>query len=134
MRTAHLDRLGGPEKGRLGLWIVDDLGRGLLVLSLAWQKHSLNVWQHTTLRNGDPIEQSVQLLIITDSQLEMSGDDSGFLVVTGSISSQLKNLSSKVFHDSGEVDWCTSSYTLSIVALSQQTVDSANWELKSSSG
>merc|ERR1719449_226929 len=39
----------------------------------------------------------------------MTGDDTGFLVVASSIACQFKDLSSQVFHDSGQVDWCSCS-------------------------
>ena len=86
----------------------------------------------STLGNGDSRQELVQLLIIPDGKLEVAGDDPGLLVVTGSIASQLKDLSSEVLHDSSQVDWGTSTNTLSIVALAEETVDTANWELESS--
>ena len=104
------------------------------LVGLLGEEHSLDVGQHTTLGDGHSTEKLVQLLIVTDGQLEMSWDDPGLLVVTGSISCQLKDLSSQVLHDSGQVDWGSSSDPLSIVALAEMTVDSAHWELKSSTG
>jgi hypothetical protein len=62
----------------------------------------------------------------------VAGDDPGLLVVTGSIASQLEDLSSQVLHDGGQVDRGTSANTVSVVALAEQTVDTANRELKSS--
>ena len=44
-----------------------------------------------------------------------------FLVVTGSIASQLKDLRSQVLHDSSHVDWGSSSDMLSIVSLAEET-------------
>ena len=64
----------------------------------------------------------------------MTWDDPGLLVVTGGVSCQLQDLSNEVLHDGGQVDWCTSSYTFGIVALSQVTVDSTDWELKTGPG
>ena len=64
----------------------------------------------------------------------MTGDDSGLLVVTGSVASELEDLSSEVFHDGSQVHWCTGTYTLSIVALAEKTVDTSDGELKSSPG
>ncbi len=77
----------------------------LCLLSLLGQKNSLDVGEDTTLGNGDSSKKLVQLLVITDGQLEVAGDDSGLLVVTGSIACQLKNLSSQVLHDGSQVDW-----------------------------
>jgi hypothetical protein len=102
------------------------------LLGLLGQKNSLDVGEDSTLGDGDSSEQFVQLLVVTDGQLKVTGDDPGLLVVTGSISSQLEDLSCQVLHDGGHVDWGTSSHTLSIVSLAEQTVDTSNGELKSS--
>ena len=45
------------------------------------------------------------------------------LVITGSIASEFENLGSEVFKNGSEVDGCTSSYSLSIVATLEHTVD-----------
>merc|ERR1739838_672538 len=103
-----------PSKGPDALFCcryVRDLSLGSL-LRLLGQKNSLDVGEDSTLGNGDSSEQLVQLLVITDSQL--------------------KDLSSQVLHDSSHVDWGTSSHTGSIVSLAEQTVDTSNWELESS--
>jgi len=61
----------------------------------------------------------------------MPWDDAGLLVVPGSITSQLQDLSSQVFHDCCHVHWGTSSNPLGIVTLPEQPVDPAHWKLKS---
>ena len=117
------------------VFVLDAVGCNLLgLLGLLGEEYSLDVGQYTTLGNGDTAEKLVQLLVITDGQLQVTWDDPGLLVVTGSVACQLKNLSSQVFHDCSQVDWGTSSYTLGIVALAQMTVDTSDWELKSSPG
>lgn len=67
----------------------------------------MNVGEDTTLGDGDVTEQLVQLLIVSDGELKMTGDDTGLLVVTGSVTGQLENLSSEVLKDGGEVDGST---------------------------
>ncbi len=64
----------------------------------------------------------------------MTGNNSAFLVVTGSIASQLQNFSCQVFQNSCKVDWSTSTNSLGVVAFSQKSVDTSDWELKSSTG
>ena len=108
----------GPKMGRMILWWkaaseVSDL----LLLGLLGEEDSLDVGEDTTLGNGDTGEEFVQFLVITDGELEMTGDDPGLLVITGSVASELKNLSSEVLHDGSEVHWGTSTYTFSIVSL-----------------
>ena len=110
----------------------DDLLGGLV--RLLGQENSLDVGENSTLGNGDSSKKLVQLLVISDGELKVTGDDSGLLVVTGSIASQLKDLSSQVLHDSSQIDRGTSSNTGSIVSLPQETMDTSNRELESSSG
>ena len=64
----------------------------------------------------------------------MAGDDTGLLVVTGSVASQLENLSSEVLEDGGQVDGGTGTDTLGVVALAEQTMDTADGERQTSLG
>ena len=120
--------------GRIFLWLKAAEGSDLLLLGLLGEEDSLDVGEDTTLGNGDSREEFVEFLVITDGELEMTGDDPGLLVVTGSIASELEDLSSEVLHDGSEVHWGTSTYTFSIVSLAEKTVDTSNGELKSSPG
>jgi hypothetical protein len=88
----------------------------------------VNVGQDTTLSDCDVTQELVQLLIVADGELEMTRDDTGLLVVAGGVASQLEDLSSEVLKDSCEVNWGTSTDTLSIVALAEETVDTTNGE------
>lgn len=67
----------------------------------------VNVWQNTTLCDGDVSQKLVQLLIVADSELKVTRDDTGLLVVTSSVTGQLEDLSRQVLKDSGEVDGST---------------------------
>jgi hypothetical protein len=58
----------------------------------------------------------------------VTGDDTGLLVVTGGVSSQLEDLSSEVLEDGGQVDGGTSSDTLGVVSLAKKTVDTSDGE------
>ena len=64
----------------------------------------MDVGQDTTLGDGDVSQKLVQLLIVPDGELKVTGDDTGLLVVTGSVASQLENLSSEILKDGSEVD------------------------------
>ena len=103
-----------------------------LLLSLLGEEDSLDVGEDTTLGNGDSGQKLVQLLVVADGELKMPGDDPGLLVVTGSVASELKNLSSEVLHDGGEVHGGTSTDTLSIVTLAEEPVDPTDGELETS--
>ena len=94
----------------------------------------VNVRQNTTLGNGDVAQELVQLLIVSDGELEVAGNDTRLLVVTGSVASQLENFSGEVLEDGGQVDGGTGTDTLSVVALSQKTVDTTNGERETGLG
>ena len=89
----------------------------LLLLGLLGEKHSLDVRQNSTLGDGHTREELVQFLVVTDSQLQVTGDDTSFLIVTGGITGQLEHLGCEVFHDGSQVDWGTGTNALSVVAL-----------------
>ena len=44
------------------------------------------------------------LLIVTDGELEMTGNNTLLLVVTSCVTGEFENLSGKVFKNGGEVD------------------------------
>lgn len=94
----------------------------------------MDVGQNTTLGDGDMTQKLVQLLVISDGKLEMTGNDTGLLVVARSVTSQLENFGSKVLKNSGKVDGGTGTNTLSVVALAQETVNTANGEGQTSLG
>ena len=94
----------------------------------------VNVWQNTTLCDCDVAQKLVQLLIVADGELEMSGDDTGLLVVTSGVTSQLEDFGGQILKDSCKVDWSSSTNTLSVVALSKQSVNTTDWERETSFG
>ena len=100
------------------------------LLGLLGQKYSLDVGKNTSLCDGDTGEQFVQLLVITDSQLKVTGDYSCLLVVASSVARQLEDLGAQIFEHGGQVHWSTGANTLSIVAFAEKTMDTTNWELK----
>ena len=106
----------------------------LLLLGLLGEEHSLDVRQHTALGDGHTAEELVQFLVVADGQLKVTGDDTGLLVVAGSVAGELEDLSGEVLHDGGEVHGGTGTDAFGIVALAQQTVDTSDRELQSSPG
>jgi len=100
------------------------------LLSFLGEEDGLNVGQHTTLGNGDSGEQFVELLVVTDGELQMAWNDPALLVVAGSIACQLEDLGSEVFHDGCQVDRGSSTHSLGVVSFPQVTVDTSDWELE----
>ena len=84
--------------------------------------------------DGNVSQKFVQFLVIADGELEMTRDDTGLLVVTSGVSSQLENLSSQVLEDGCEVNWSTSTDTLSVVSLAEKTVNTTDWECETGLG
>jgi len=41
-----------------------------------------SLWQDTTLRDDDVSEKLVELFVVSDSELQVTGNDTGLLVVT----------------------------------------------------
>lgn len=101
---------------------------------MARQLTLVNVGEDTTLGDGDVTQELVQLLIVPDGELQVTGNDTGLLVVAGGVASQLQNLSSEVLEDGSEVDGSTGTDTLGVVALAEQTVDTADRESQTSLG
>jgi hypothetical protein len=64
----------------------------------------VDVGQDTTLSDCDVSEKLVQFLIVADGELEMTGNDTGLLVITGGVTGQLKDFRCEVFEDGSEVD------------------------------
>lgn len=54
----------------------------------------MDVGKNTTLGDGDVSEKLVELLVITNGELEMTRDDASFLVIPSCISRQLQDLGS----------------------------------------
>jgi hypothetical protein len=94
----------------------------------------VDVGENTTLGNGDVTKKLVQLLVVADGELEVTGNDTGLLVVTGGVTSQLEDFSGEVLEDGCEVDRSTGTNTLSVVTLAEQTVNTANGEGQTSLG
>ncbi len=94
----------------------------------------VDVGQNTTLCNSDVSQKLVQLLIVADGELEMTGDDTGLLVVTGSVASKLEDFGSEILENGSEVDGSARTDTLSVVALTKKTVNTADREGKTSLG
>ena len=79
------------------------------------------------------MEKFVELLVVSDGQKNVSGNNSGLLVVLGGISGKFEDLSSEVLKNGGEIDGGTSTNSFSVVGVSEESSNSSDGELKSSS-
>ena len=72
-------------------------------LALLADERLVDVGDDSTASNGG-LDQSVQLLVSPDGELEMSGGDSLHLQVLTGVAGQLEDLSREVLQDGGAVD------------------------------
>ena len=68
--------------GALGLLLGGDAFLGFLLLG---EEDSVDVGQDTSLGDGDAAEELVELFVVADGQLQVTGDDAGALVVAGGV-------------------------------------------------
>ena len=101
---------------------------------LGGEKEDMDVGEDTTGGDGSAAKESVELLIVADGELDVTGHNSGLLVVLGGVASELEDLSGEVLKDGGKVDRGAGTNALSVSALLHEASDSSNGELKSSLG
>lgn len=90
----------------------------------------MDVRQNTALRDGDAGQQLGQLLVISNGQLDVPRTYTSPLVVLSGVAGQLQHLNGQVLEHSGQVDRSAATNSVSVVTISQHTVDSADRELQ----
>lgn len=89
----------------------------------------MNVGDDSTASDSG-LDESVELLIASDRELQVSGSYSLHLKVFWGISSQLEDLSGQVLEDSSCVDsWSSADSAVGADSALQESVNSSNWEL-----
>lgn len=88
----------------------------------------------TTVGNDGVSEELVKFWVFLDGHEDASWHNSGLLEALGVVAGQLEDFSGEVLEDGSEVDWSSSSDSLGISALSEESGDSAHWEVETSSG
>jgi hypothetical protein len=89
----------------------------------------VNVRDHTTASNGS-LDEGVELLIASNSELEVSGCDSLDLEILAGVAGELENLSSQVLENSCSVHGRSGSNSaVSANSTLQESVNSSNGEL-----
>ena len=119
-----------PDPSRPSRWQRRaDLG-GLL--GLLGEKHGVDVGEDAAGGDGDAAEKLVELLVVADGELQVSGNDAALLVVAGSIPSELKNLSTKVLENSSEVNRSAGTNTRGVSPLLEVPPNTCYRKLKPS--
>ena len=88
----------------------------------------------TSFSDGCVAKELVQFLVVSDGQEDVSGHNSGLLVVLGGISGKFENLGSEILKDGGEVDGGTSADSFSVMGMSEESSNPTDRELKTSPG
>jgi hypothetical protein len=104
----------------------------VLILLLGGDQENVNVGEDTTGGDGGVGQKSVELLIVADGELDVTGHNSGLLVVLGGVTGELEDLSGEVLKDGSEVHGGTSTDALGEAASLEEAGDSADGELKTS--
>ena len=89
--------------------------------------------EDTTGGDGNILHELGELLVVSDGELDVSWDNSALLGVLGGVTGELEDLSGEVLKDGSEVHWGTGSDSVGVLSLLEESGDSSNWELKSSS-
>lgn len=79
------------------------LGLVLLLLLHLEQQRTVDTWQDTTESDGGA-DQSIQLLVTTDGQLQVAGRDTLDFQVLSSVTGKFENFRSQVFQNSCDID------------------------------
>ena len=91
----------------------------------------MNVGENATVGNGGATHELGELIVVADSQLDVTGNNTAPLVVAGSVACEFENLSGEVLKDGGEVHGGTGTNALGITAATELTSDSSDRELES---
>ena len=70
-----------------------------LGLLLLFEKEFVDVARDASLGNRNLTNKLVQLLIVLNGKLDVSGNNTGLLVLAGAVAGKLKQLSNEVFED-----------------------------------
>ena len=105
----------------------------LLGLVLA-EEDLVDVWDNTGGGDSDVREELVEFLIVPHGEHDVPWADPGLLVVTSGVTGKFENFDSEVFEDGGHEDWSAGTDTVAIATLTEESVETADWELKAGTG
>ena len=90
----------------------------------------MDAGEDTALRDGNSGKNLLELLVVSDSELNVSGVDASLLVVSGGVASEFADLGCEILKDGSQVDGSAGTDSIGPVAVAEHSVDSANRELK----
>jgi len=93
----------------------------------------MNIRQDACFRDGTELEQFGELLVASNSQLEMTRSDSRLSVITGGVSGQFEDFCREIFEDGGEVDRSTLIDSIGNIGFFESLEDASDGELEAGS-
>ena len=94
----------------------------------------MDVWDNTSGSDGDVGKELVKFLIVPDGEHDVPWADPGLLVVTSGVTGKFENFDGEVFEDGGHEDWSAGTDTVAIPTLTEESVETADWELETGTG
>ena len=94
----------------------------------------MNVRQNTARSDSNTLHHLVQLFVVADRELDVSGNNSASFVVLGSISGQFENFRAQVFENRSQVDWSSATDAFSVSSLSKKSRYTTDREGETSTG
>ena len=94
----------------------------------------MDVGEDTAGGDGDAAHELIKLLVITNSELHVSGHNAGLLVVAGGIASELQDLCGEVLKHGGHVHGGTSAHAGGHLGLLHVAGHAPHGELEASLG
>ena len=107
---------------------------GILALLGVTNEDLVDVWDNTSRSDGDVVEELVKFFIIADGKHDVTWRNTGLLVVAGSITGKFENFDSEVLEDGGHEDWSAGTDTVAIATLTEESVETTDWELETGTG
>ena len=101
------------------------LGRLLL-----GEEEFVEIRRDTTSRDSDLTDELVQLFIVFNGELDVTGNDTGLLVFASAIAGQLEQLGDEVLDDCRSEDGCANTEAGGVTSLAQKFRDTRDGECK----
>ena len=101
---------------------------------LLGHESDVDVGHNTTGGDGGASHELGELIVVADSELDVTGDDTGSLLLTSAVACELEDLSCEVLEDGGEVHGGTGTDSLGEAASTELTGNTADGELESRAG
>ena len=99
---------------------------------LLWEEDGVDVWENTTLGDGDAAHELVELFVVSDGELQVSWSDSRLLVVSCGVAGKFQDFGSEVLEHGCEVHWGAGADSRGEGRFLEVPVDTTDWELESS--